>query len=33
MTEGRYIRVIGSLDGGELQVERADTSRLARRHS
>jgi hypothetical protein len=29
MTEGRYIRVIAPLDGGEIQVERADGSRLA----
>src|SRR6185436_18032367 len=29
MTEERYIRVIAPLDGGEIQVERADTSRLA----
>jgi uncharacterized protein YhaN len=29
MTEGRYIRVIAPLDGGEIQVERADSVRLA----
>ena len=29
MTEGRYVRVIAPLDGGEIQVERADGSRLA----
>jgi uncharacterized protein YhaN len=29
MTEGRYIRVIAPLDGGEIQVERAGGSRLA----
>src|SRR4029079_18160497 len=27
MTEGRYVRVIAPLDGGEIQVERADGSR------
>jgi uncharacterized protein YhaN len=29
MTEGKYNRVIAPLDGGEIQVERADGSRLA----
>jgi uncharacterized protein YhaN len=29
MTEGRYIRVIAPLDGGDIQVERADGARLA----
>ena len=29
MTEGRYIRVIAPLDGGEIQVERADGVRLS----
>lgn len=29
MTEGRYPRVIAPLDGGEIQVERADTSRIS----
>jgi uncharacterized protein YhaN len=29
MTEGRYVRVIAPLDGGEIQVERADGFRLA----
>jgi uncharacterized protein YhaN len=29
MTEGRYIRVIAPLDGGEIQVERTDGVRLA----
>ncbi|PYS37168.1 MAG: hypothetical protein DMG14_22215 [Acidobacteria bacterium] len=29
MTEGRYIRVIAPLDGGDIQVERADAVRLA----
>jgi uncharacterized protein YhaN len=29
MTEGKYIRVIAPLDGGEIQVERADGNRLA----
>jgi len=29
MTEGRYIRVIAPLDGGEIEVERADSIRLA----
>lgn len=29
MTEGRYVRVIAPLDGGEIQVERADGVRLA----
>jgi uncharacterized protein YhaN len=29
MTEGRYMRVIAPLDGGEIQVERADGSRLS----
>jgi uncharacterized protein YhaN len=29
MTEGRYTRVIAPLDGGEIQVERADSVRLA----
>jgi uncharacterized protein YhaN len=28
MTEGRYIRVVAPLDGGEIQVERADGTRL-----
>lgn len=28
MTEGRYIRVIAPLDGGEIQVERADGVRV-----
>src|SRR5438552_832042 len=29
MTEGRYIRVIAPLDGGEIQVERSDGVRLS----
>jgi uncharacterized protein YhaN len=29
MTEGRYTRVIAPLDGGEIQVERADGNRLS----
>ena len=29
MTKGRYARVIAPLDGGEIQVERADGARLA----
>jgi uncharacterized protein YhaN len=29
MTEGRYARVIAPLDGGEIQVERADSVRLS----
>ena len=29
MTEGRYVRVIAPLDGGDIQVERADGVRLA----
>jgi uncharacterized protein YhaN len=29
MTEGRYTRVIAPLDGGEIQVERADGTRLS----
>jgi uncharacterized protein YhaN len=29
MTDGRYVRAISPLDGGEIQVERADGSRLA----
>ncbi|HEY2381585.1 MAG TPA: AAA family ATPase [Terriglobia bacterium] len=29
MTEGRYVRVIAPLDGGDIQVERADSIRLA----
>lgn len=29
MTEGRYTRVIAPLDGGEIQVERADSVRLS----
>jgi len=29
MTENRYLRVIAPLDGGEIQVERADGTRLA----
>jgi uncharacterized protein YhaN len=29
MTESRYVRVIAPLDGGEIQVERADSVRLA----
>ncbi len=29
MTEGRYLRVIAPLDGGEIQVERADSVRLS----
>jgi uncharacterized protein YhaN len=29
MTEGRYLRVIAPLDGGEIQVERADGVRLS----
>src|SRR6185369_913416 len=29
MTEGRYIRVIAPLDGGDIQVERADGARLS----
>ena len=29
MTEGRYVRVIAPLDGGEIQVERADGARLS----
>jgi len=29
MTEGRYVRVIAPLDGGDIQVERTDGARLA----
>ena len=29
MTEGRYVRVFTPLDGGEIQVERADGVRLS----
>jgi uncharacterized protein YhaN len=32
MTEGRYVRVIAPLDGGDIQVERTDGTRLAPQH-